>query len=263
MVKHASIEREAITPRPLEYNQLPWGDLLYGTAPQLRSIGIDVASGSGGEEGKFRRRQSVTDPRGFKCLIEACPYRGEGIFSASIPLPGRQQPEPIWENFAFGVRRQANIWTDDYVGSADALATAGLILLGQLPGQPGMRKAIVTVLPDGSLPRGAPTTKCSEAKESGAKSIRRLSKTCYQVSVVVDEEERSRRYGAYARSLRDWEAQMRVLPRPAPLHARLVVLAGTERVPVAPNYQTIGNVVYLPSLKRASGAEPTACEEWR
>jgi hypothetical protein len=225
MVKRALIKRDAPESRPLEYNQLPWGDLLYGTADQLRSIGIAVATVSRGEGGQFRRRQSLTDPRGFKCLIEACQSRGEGLFAVSIPLPGRQQPEPVWERFSRGVRRQANVWTDDYVGSADALVCAGLILSTQLPGQPGMRKVIVTVLPDGSVPTGART--CPAAKDSGAKSIRRVAKTNYLVSMRVDEAERGRRYAAYARSRREWEAQMRLLPRPAPLHARLLVLAPT------------------------------------
>jgi hypothetical protein len=39
-----TLASENTAARPLEYNQLPWGDLIYGTKHQLRSIGIGVDS---------------------------------------------------------------------------------------------------------------------------------------------------------------------------------------------------------------------------
>jgi hypothetical protein len=233
--------------RPLEYNQLPWGDLIYGTKEQLASLGIAVAGAFPGEPGSSRRCLTVTDPRGFKCRIEACDYREEGVFCASIPLPGRDVPEPTFEYFSPGVLKQENIWTDDYVGTADALAAAGLIRLDQLPGRPGMRKVVVTILPDGSLPQGAANAKCPQATEPGARQIRRASTTSYRVSVYVEADEKSRRYDAYARSRYDWEEQMRRVPRPAPLHARLLTFASgqTASTPAKPTRRTVGNVIYL------------------
>lgn len=231
--------------RPLEYNQLAWGDLIYGTKEQLTSLGIVVTEAFPGAEGRSRNRLVVTDPRGFKCQIEPCRYREPGVFCVSIPLPGRKPPEQPFDDFAPGVLRQENTWTDDYLGSAEALFAAGLIRLDQLPGQPGMRKAIVTILPDGSLPTGAPTANSAEAKEPGAKSIKRASKNRYQVSVFVDADERSRRYAAYAQSRREWEDRMRSIPRPPPLHARLVTLARKEEAPASPARRTIGNVIFL------------------
>lgn len=84
-------------------------------------------------------------------------------------------------------------------------------------GQPGMRKVKVTILPDGTLPTGSPTANCSEAKEPGAKWVKRKTKTEYSVIVVVSHEEQSRRYDMYERREREWKARMLALPRPAPL----------------------------------------------
>lgn len=240
MVKAASTRQNTIPTRPLEYNQLPWGDLIYGTKDQLRSLGIAVDIPFPGEDGGSKRRLRVIDPRGFKCQIEACAYREEGVYCASIPLPGREAPEPPLLPFAAGVLSQENTWSDDYLGTADALVAAGLIRLDQLPGQPGMRKVIVTLLPDGSPARA------SEAHEAGAKQISRASQGRYRVAVFVDDHERSRRYDAYARSRREWEERMGQTPRPAPLHARLLsASASQDSAPAIPRYRAVGNVIYL------------------
>jgi len=228
--------------RPLEYNLLPWGDLIYGTKNQLRSIGIGVDSEFPGEPGCPKRRLTVSDPRGFRCQIERCDHLEEGIFSATIRFPGREHPEPESESFAPGVRRLENIWSDDYAGTAEALAAAGLIRLDQLPGQPGMRKAIVTLLPDGSVPTGATA---ASIDDPGAKRITRMSQTTYQVSVLVEAWERARRYEAYAQSRCDWEERMYSLPRPARLDAPLPTLT-IKKARIIPACRTIGNVVYLP-----------------
>jgi len=231
--------------RPLEYNQLPWGDLLYGTKHQLRKIGIGGGASFPGEDGCSKRRVTVSDPRGFRCQIEKRDDCGEGIFSATIRLPGREQPQQEFESFAAGVRRQENIWSDDYIGTAEALAAAGLIRLAQLPGQPGMRKAVVTILADGSVPAAPSKSKCSRIDEPGAKRVTRASESRYQVSVLVEPRERACRYEAYAQSRRDWEDRMRSIPRPARLDAPLPNLVG-QKTRIIPQCRAIGNVVYLP-----------------
>jgi hypothetical protein len=228
----------------LEYNQLPWGDLIYGTKHQLRKIGIGVDTGFPGEDGCSKRRVTVSDPRGFKCQIERCDHLEAGIFSATIRFPGRAQPQPEFEPFAPGIRRLENIWSDDYVGSGEALAAAGLIRPDQLPGQPGMRKTIVTILPDGSVPAGAKANHAS-INDPGAKRITRTSQTAYQVSVLVEPWERARRYDAYAQTRADWEERMRAIPRPARLDAGAPILA-SNKARIIPACRTVGNVVYLP-----------------
>ncbi len=236
----------------LEYNQLPWGDLIYGTKHQLRNIGIGVDAGFPGEAGCPKRRVTVSDPRGFRCQIERCDHLEEGIFSATIRFPGREQPQPEFRPFAPGVRRLENIWSDDYVGSGEALAAAGLIRLDQLPGQPGMRKAIVTILPDGSVPAG-PKANDPSINDAGAKRVTRTSQTAYQVSVLVEPWERARRYEAYAQSRSDWEERMRDLPRPARLDAPLPILA-IKKARIIPACRTVGNVVYLPGAYGIPGS---------
>ncbi len=231
--------------RPLEYNRMPWGDLIYGTKYQLRNIGIGVDTEFPGEAGNSKRRLTVRDPRGFKCQIENCDHLEEGIFSATIRFPGRDQPQPEFEAFAPGVRRLENIWSDDYVGTAEALAAAGLISLDQLPGQPGMRKTIVTVLPDGSVPTGPSKTKGPGVNDPGAKRIMRASKATYLVSVLVESHERARRHEAHAQSRCDWEERMRAMPQPARLDSHLPNLA-IRKARSIPACRTVGNVFYLP-----------------
>lgn len=234
----------------LVYNQCPWGDLIYGTKEQLQGLGLAVGLAFPGEEGGPNRQLTVTDSRGFKCRINNDSYFGDGFFSASIPLPGREQPEEEWVTVASGVRMKKSNHTDDYVGTADALATAGLLRLDQLPGQPGMRKVSVTIFPDGSIPKGCPTANSSEARAPGAKLIRRASTTTYEVSVRIDKREYLRRDNAYMRRRDEWEARMMAMPRPAPLSSTLSVFAKNEKTRIIPKCRTIGNVIYLPKAKR-------------
>lgn len=202
----------------LEYNQHPWGDLIYGTKEQLQSIGIAAEMPFPGEPNGPKRSLRVTDPRGFTTKVEASSYKGEGIFSASISFPGRDCPEygPVTD-FAPGVSKRETPWGDIFTGSAESLSSAGLVRCDQLPGQPGMRKVTVTILADGSLPKGSPTANCREADEPGAIRISRKSKALYEVCVRVSDEEEQRRRDEHSRAEREWENRMMALPRPTPL----------------------------------------------
>ena len=53
------------------YEQLPWGDLIYGTKPQIQNIGIAVEMAFPGEPGGPKRLLRVLDPRGSVVLIHA------------------------------------------------------------------------------------------------------------------------------------------------------------------------------------------------
>lgn len=198
-----------------EYKQLPWGDLIYGTKEQLQSIGIAVGMAFPGEPGGPKRSLRVADPRGFSAKVKAA-YSGEGVFSVSIPFPGRDRPAFV-SVFAPSVKKEEFTWGDLYTGTALSLVAAGLVRYDQLPGQPGMRKTKVTILPDGSLPTGAPTANCREAHEPGAISIYKKSKTVFEVQVIVDHAEQARRRDEHSRAEREWEARMKSLPRPEPL----------------------------------------------
>ena len=237
--------RNMVVARPLEYNRMPWGDLIYGTKYQLRNIGIGVDTQFPGEAGNSKRRVTVKDPRGFRCQIENCDHLEEGVFSATIRFPGREPPQPEYEAFAPGVRRLENIWSDDYVGTAEDLVAAGLIELTQLPGQPGMRKAVVTILPDGSVPTGSAKTKNRGINDPGAKRIMRASKTTYLVSVLVESHERARRHEASAQNRCDWEERMCAMSQPPRLDRSLPNLA-IKKMRSIPACRTVGNVVYLP-----------------
>lgn len=205
-------------PSVLEYNQLPWGDLIYGTKEQLQGIGIAAGMAFPGEPNGPKKSLRVADPRGLKAHVEASNYRGDGIFNASISFPGRDLPEHGHvTDFAPGVSKRETPWGDVFTGTAESLSSAGLVRRDQLPGQPGMRKVTVTILADGSLPQGAPTARCHEARDPGAKTISRKSKALYEVCIRVSDEEERRRRDEHSRADREWEARMMSLPRPAPL----------------------------------------------
>lgn len=205
-------------PSVLEYNQQLWGDLIYGTKEQLQGIGIAAGMAFPGEPNGPKRSLRVTDPRGLTAKVEASGHMGEGIFSASIPFPGRDRPEyGRVTDFAPGVSKRESPWGDAFTGTAESLSAAGLVRRDQLPGQPGMRKVTVTILPDGSLPKGGPTANCPEAREPGAVSIHKKSKTTFEVHVISPHSEQERRRDEHSRAEREWEKLMMSLPRPAPL----------------------------------------------
>ncbi len=201
-----------------EYKQLPWGDLIYGTKEQLQGIGIAAGMAFPGEPNGPKRSLRVTDPRGLTAKVETEGHRGEGIFSASIPFTGRDRLEHEHAtDFAPGVSKRETSWGDEFIGTAESLSSAGLVRRDQLPGQPGMRKVTVTILADGSLPKGAPTAKCREADEPGAIRISRKSRVLYEVCIRVSKEEEERRRDAHSRAEIEWKNRMMSLPRPAPL----------------------------------------------
>lgn len=201
------------------YEQHLWGDLIYGTKEQLQSIGIAVGMAFPGEPGGPKRALRVKDPRGLTAKVEDSGYLGEGIFSVRIPFPGRDKPAYTSSTsvFAPGVKKEELPWYDSYTGTALALVAAGLVRHDRLPGRPGMRKTKVTILPDGSLPTGAPTANCPAAREPGAVSIYKKSKTAFSVHVIVTHGEEERRLEEHSRAEREWEARMKSLPRPEPL----------------------------------------------
>lgn len=199
-----------------EYRELVWGDLIYGTKDALQAIGLGVGMAFPGEAGGAKRELNTTDPRGFKCRITDGSHRSAGVYCASIGFPDREQPEALggWKYFARGVQRKASYWTDDFVGTADDLVAAGLVPHGYFPGCPGMRKVTVTILPDGSIPNGAPTSKHPDSRKPGAKRITRTSGMKYCVSLYIDDELGELRSQAEREARDEWEQKMDSMPRP-------------------------------------------------
>jgi hypothetical protein len=153
------------------------------------------------------------DPRGLKSCISQgweCGYR------VNIRFPNRDRPSRCdGKPFVTGVTFHEAVSGDVYVGTADALITAGLATSIQLPGQPGCpRKTTSVVFADGSMPTGSCNTSYSKGRLPGAKHIRRASKNVYEVTVQISEEvSRSRREASIAMD-RQFEKEMLALPRP-------------------------------------------------
>ena len=212
-----------------EYTECDWGDLIYGSKEQLQAFGLGVGRAYPGELGGPRRELKVRDPRGWPVTVSNL-YQQEGTFCARVSFPNLPQITGThWEPAAHGVKVCKRPWTDEYRGSAEDLAAAGLLRIDQLPGAPGMRKTRVTVLPDGSLPAGARTANNHLASAPGARTIERVSASTCMVNVRVTDEEGQLRFAAIQAAGAAWSRQVRALPRPA----RLQPMALPKQVGIA------------------------------
>lgn len=242
-----------ITTSPLgepgfKYEQQIWGDLIHGTKEQLQRIGLAVGMAFPGGPGGPKRWLHTTDHRGFPVRIDGDRRCGDDIVSASISFPGRDEPEfHHITDFASGVKCSKQSWGDEYEGTAIALVNAGLVRFDQLPGQPGMRKTTVTILPDGTLPSGSKAT----SRDPGAKRIVRASKNTFNVTVFIDTAEWRRRHDEIQRKRWEWEDRMQNLPRPAPLIALPWDGRSTAKAQPERKYRAEGNVLHI--LPKAEG----------
>jgi hypothetical protein len=135
----------------------------------------------------------------------------DNIFQAAIHFPNRERPDDSpWKDYSAGVRKRELPYHDEYRGESEALVAAGIVQLRYLPGQPGMNKMRVTILPDGTTPtnsRGQPD----------AITIERIRKNRFSVLVRVAEEEAEIRNEASSFAKQEWERWLSSIPRPAPL----------------------------------------------
>jgi len=116
--------------------------------------------------------------------------------------------------FLPGIQKQEHCRFDAYIGDAESLAAAGFLRLDQLPGQPGMRKIRVTIFPDGTLPKGAPTANDEKKRLAGVRQIERVGIRNYSVRINLPEEEQVRRLAVERTATMAWEKKVRGLPRP-------------------------------------------------
>lgn len=226
----------------LNYDHCDWGEAIRGTRTELQGLGIGVGLAFPGEEGGPKRKLNVIDPRGFKTSI-AKNYHGG--YTALIEFPGRGRDSSVaLENFAPGITKRGEGCYDFFVGTANALVDSGLILPGQLPGQPGMRKTSVVVFADGSLPQGSPHNPSVHADQPGDKTITRKTKSTYQVRVRVSTAVRDGRLAIEHLARAQYSKRMRALARPVSLLAYerwtmpALVFAKSERgaKPKLPNH---------------------------
>lgn len=211
-----------------EYDELLWGDLIYGTEAQLRALGI--AGEFPGADRRSRCRKSV-DPRGFPCEIKFAWHKGPDIFSVSIPFPERQRTEASWQETEWpGVCYREGFWTDDYKGKREALVTAGLVPAGCFPGDPGMRKVVVKILADGSLPTSPPTAPlpCAIGRAPGVRDVRLGNGGTFEVFVYCSPAVLAERDERRSREEAAWQAAVSAMPRPPRLDVPLRALRDQE-----------------------------------
>ncbi len=195
--------------KSIEYQDYFWGELIHGTKEDLQSLGIAAEHAFPGEPGGAPNVLHAVDPRGLKVKISRV---SDEVFSASIDLfPHDPCPEIPWEDFAQGVKYRPAIRTDDYRGSGDALAAAGLCKLDQLPGCPGVPKVRVRISSDGVVLHG------HTPSDQVERLILRVSKSLFDVRRKISEEEHERRWREDRRVNDEWQARLWAMPRPARL----------------------------------------------
>lgn len=199
----------------IRYQRCVWGDLIEGTKEQLQAMGLGIGLAFPGEVGGPRLDLMVRDPRGYQVRISNRVHDGDR-YSAYLTFPNwPEMPRgEAWVQIAQGLKRREYLAWDEYLGSAGALADAGLVRDDHLPGKPGMRKLRVTILPDGTVVTGALTARHRESRSPGAIRIERASASTYRVQVMVTEGEEARRRAADQLARDAWVRRVRALPRP-------------------------------------------------
>lgn len=197
-----------------------WGEMLVGTKPQLQQLGIGVAALFPGEPAGPARQFTTPDPRGFSTKIQLAyeqPADGPTIYQARIRFPDRDMPKPEAVQFARGVTKTES-YDDEYRGTAQALADAGLMRQGNFPGQPGMRKSRVYIAPDGEPWIGKSSGWIPEKfKSPGSKLVERTGRTTYLIRLYVSDEKRAARMNIERERDTLAIAAFNSLPRPARL----------------------------------------------
>jgi len=139
--------------RKYSYQEFLWGDLILGDKEVLQRMGIAAGQPFPGEPGAEKKSVKTKDPRGFACRLELWGLGGFP-YLASISHPGPTWSEvEDWRPYAAGVIYRPYYEHDEYLGSADALAAAGLVPSDLFPGMPGMSATQQTIYSDGTTPK--------------------------------------------------------------------------------------------------------------
>jgi hypothetical protein len=215
-----NVKHQASTGAPwIKYARYDWGDVIEGSAEQLRALGLGMGLPYPGEPGGPKRRMTVRGPNGENVSIRA----EDTQYAAHVTFVGWPKSpwikgEPEQPTRFPGVSYRPHCWADEYTGTADALVAAGLVPVGCFPGMPGMRKMRVSIFADGTLPGGGPTANHARAKDPGARSVERAAGARFCVSVYVDSAEHERRRAADHAKENAWTSMVRGLPKPPMLH---------------------------------------------
>ncbi len=241
---------------PLEYVCCYGLDLIKGTKEQIQSFGIGLNVTFPGELNTPEGRISTVDPRGWRVVIY---HEGRGRFAAHAHFPNiPDYPQP-WQFRAFylkkeeafpGVTLEMSLYSDCFIGSADALINAGLVRDEQLPGPGRPRRTCVTWRPDGTmLPRGA------NGHEPGSVHIARKSGRTFNVRIRIASEESERRHQAHDEALKsereNWMRAVEAMPRPPRLKPLPQWQLNRLEAAGVADYQRRSNVVELRAWKVA------------
>lgn len=203
-------------PKGLRYMQYDWCDCIYGSKTQLQALGIGIGVPFPGDPGGAKRKMSTTDRRGFPVEVRA---EWEGGFCAHVLFPdwpSNPSHKTHKSEVYPGVLKHEEPWNDVYTGSAENLISAGLVMPGQFPGLPGMRKLCVSIRADGRLVDLPTNSPIKEGMGEGSKRVVRVGKK-FHVKVHISDAEYSRRHSKYQVEEFEWRRLVRSLPRPARL----------------------------------------------
>ncbi len=196
------------------YEELFWGDLIYGGKEVLLRMGIGVGKPFPGEPGGNKKFVKTEDPRGFACKLEICTW-GAFPYCARIEHPELQcrWGEEDWRPYAAGILFRPSAWHDDYRGTAEALTATGLVPAGRFPGMPGMCATSQTFYANGTTPKNDGQNARHLKNSAGSMVVKKISKNHFEVSITVPKEVGEKRLAEYLARREAWEASMKTLPR--------------------------------------------------
>lgn len=196
---------------PFEYRQFLWGEVIYGTKPELQALGVAPDLAFPGEPGGPKRKLRTIDPRGLPCEITR--YFKSEVFTASVSYPDRPSFDTGLPSAYPGVTVSHFFYADMFNGRIEAILAAGLVRADQLPGALGPGKSSIYVLADGTVVSG----KNEWEPSAGAKHIVMAGKSRLHVYVSVSPGEHGARLERLAIERHNFEQRMWALPRPRPL----------------------------------------------
>ncbi len=203
-----------------------WGEVIKGTKLDLQRLGLGVDEIFPGEPGGRPSVLTVVDRRGLTVKIRRV-LAGRAGFEARIAFPGLGWLDVVgsgcpwigpWIEQLPGLKKRERLDRDEFLGTSTALHDAGLVRPDQLPGQPGMKRTSVMILPDGSVALNAPQFRAAPA---GARVIKRASKSTYSAWVRLSEDASELRVATADLARREqslrYAAAIAAMKRPAPL----------------------------------------------
>lgn len=188
-------------------------EVFAGTKEEIQAVGFGLGKLFPGEPGANKRKLSLGKVNGFASasITRMRTFdRDAGVwveldrFEVDAYYIARKWPDSRTKktDFASGVTRHEDLWSDVYTGSRDALIDAGLARPEQFPGTANTGKVRTTFLPDGTrVKKGG-----GGASQAGSKTVKQFGGR-FQVEILVEDAVNEKRHSDWSKRSDDARLQ--------------------------------------------------------